>query len=204
MAGRDRDLGALCRHPAHRGAAGQEQRRQVSSTSGVSRPSPCSCGLSADRPRVRIDHDGWLALLRHVLTRSHGTPATRARTRLKREGELLTGVRSAHVPRCLDVNVSSSVQWIAIGYVQRPTGVNPKIVSQRLGHASVGFTLTVYSHALPGYDREPPTPCGVDPRRRRGGGAGCGSLADPLVRGAKTPRRRSLRGRFPGSGGSVW
>jgi integrase len=33
-------------------------------------------------------------------------------------------------------------------------GVNPKIVSQRLGHASVDFTLTVYSHALPGYDRE--------------------------------------------------
>jgi integrase len=33
-------------------------------------------------------------------------------------------------------------------------GVNPKIVSQRLGHASVAFTLTVYSHALPGYDRE--------------------------------------------------
>jgi integrase len=33
-------------------------------------------------------------------------------------------------------------------------GVNPKIVSQRLGHASVGFTLTVYSHALPGFDRE--------------------------------------------------
>lgn len=27
-------------------------------------------------------------------------------------------------------------------------------MSQRLGHASVGFTLTVYSHALPGYDRE--------------------------------------------------
>jgi hypothetical protein len=33
-------------------------------------------------------------------------------------------------------------------------GVNAKIVSQRLGHASVGFTLTVYSHAPPGYDRE--------------------------------------------------
>ena len=33
-------------------------------------------------------------------------------------------------------------------------GVNPKIVSQRLGHASVGFTLTVYPHALPGYDGE--------------------------------------------------
>jgi integrase len=32
--------------------------------------------------------------------------------------------------------------------------VNPKIVSQRLGHASVGFTLSVYSHALPGIDRD--------------------------------------------------
>jgi hypothetical protein len=27
-------------------------------------------------------------------------------------------------------------------------------VSERLGHASVGFTLMVYSHALRGYDRE--------------------------------------------------
>ena len=32
--------------------------------------------------------------------------------------------------------------------------INPKIVSSRLGHASVGFTLDVYSHALPGIDRE--------------------------------------------------
>jgi integrase len=29
-------------------------------------------------------------------------------------------------------------------------GVNPRIVSERLGHASVGFTLDVYAHALPG------------------------------------------------------
>jgi hypothetical protein len=28
-------------------------------------------------------------------------------------------------------------------------------VSQRFGHASVGFTLSVYSHALPGIDRDP-------------------------------------------------
>ncbi|HZM83840.1 MAG TPA: tyrosine-type recombinase/integrase [Candidatus Limnocylindrales bacterium] len=37
------------------------------------------------------------------------------------------------------------------------SGVNPKIVSARLGHASVGFTLSVYSHALPGMDREAST-----------------------------------------------
>jgi len=28
-------------------------------------------------------------------------------------------------------------------------GVHPKVVSERLGHASVSFTLTVYSHAIP-------------------------------------------------------
>jgi integrase len=33
-------------------------------------------------------------------------------------------------------------------------GVHPKIVSERLGHASVAFTLTQYSHVLPGIDPE--------------------------------------------------
>ncbi len=28
-------------------------------------------------------------------------------------------------------------------------GVHPKIVSERLGHASVAITLDVYSHAVP-------------------------------------------------------
>ncbi len=29
-------------------------------------------------------------------------------------------------------------------------GVHPKVVSERLGHASVAFTLDVYSHVMPG------------------------------------------------------
>ena len=29
-------------------------------------------------------------------------------------------------------------------------GVHPKIVSERLGHSTVGITLDVYSHVLPG------------------------------------------------------
>jgi integrase len=33
-------------------------------------------------------------------------------------------------------------------------GVSPKIVSERLGHASVGFTLDVYAHSLPGWQAE--------------------------------------------------
>jgi len=30
------------------------------------------------------------------------------------------------------------------------TGVHPKIVSERLGYASIGITLDTYSHVLPG------------------------------------------------------
>ena len=34
------------------------------------------------------------------------------------------------------------------------SGISPKIVSERLGHASVAFTLSVYGHMIPGLDRE--------------------------------------------------
>ncbi len=33
-------------------------------------------------------------------------------------------------------------------------GVHPKIVSERLGHASVGITLDTYSHVLPSMQSE--------------------------------------------------
>ncbi len=33
-------------------------------------------------------------------------------------------------------------------------GVNPKIVSHRIGHSSAAFTMTVYSHVTPGMDRD--------------------------------------------------
>ena len=33
-------------------------------------------------------------------------------------------------------------------------GVHPKVVSERLGHASVGITLDTYSHVTPGMQRE--------------------------------------------------
>jgi integrase len=34
------------------------------------------------------------------------------------------------------------------------SGVSPKVISERLGHAKVGFTLDVYSHLLPGMQEE--------------------------------------------------
>ena len=33
-------------------------------------------------------------------------------------------------------------------------GKNPRMVSERLGHADVAFTLQVYGHVLPGHQRE--------------------------------------------------
>ena len=33
-------------------------------------------------------------------------------------------------------------------------GVHPKVVSERLGHATVAFTLDVYSHAVPALQEE--------------------------------------------------
>jgi integrase len=33
-------------------------------------------------------------------------------------------------------------------------GVHPKIVSERLGHASIGITLDTYSHVLPAMQAE--------------------------------------------------
>jgi integrase len=33
-------------------------------------------------------------------------------------------------------------------------GVNPKVISQRLGHASIAITLDIYSHVLPSIDAE--------------------------------------------------
>src|SRR5665648_413832 len=33
-------------------------------------------------------------------------------------------------------------------------GVHPKVVSERLGHASIGITLNTYSHVMPGMQKE--------------------------------------------------
>ena len=33
-------------------------------------------------------------------------------------------------------------------------GVHPKVVSERLGHASIGITLDTYSHVMPGMQDE--------------------------------------------------
>ena len=40
-------------------------------------------------------------------------------------------------------------------------GINPKVVSERLGHASVSFTMDVYQHVLPGMQAQAAAPFGT-------------------------------------------
>jgi integrase len=56
-------------------------------------------------------------------------------------------VRAANLPRLRLHDVRHSYASAAL-----KTGVHPKVVSARLGHASVAFTLSVYSHVMPGMD----------------------------------------------------
>ena len=49
--------------------------------------------------------------------------------------------------RLHDLRHAVATHWLA-------NGINPKVVSERLGHASVAFTLQVYAHALPNQQAE--------------------------------------------------
>ena len=66
-------------------------------------------------------------------------------------------MRASHRPRALDVRLSRLRPGGARGIrstLLLLTGDNPKIVSERLGHASVQITLDRYSHVLPRMQKE--------------------------------------------------
>ena len=44
---------------------------------------------------------------------------------------------------------STAVSPAQVGTLALSAGVSPRIASEQLGHASVAFTLEVYSHVLP-------------------------------------------------------
>jgi site-specific recombinase XerD len=51
------------------------------------------------------------------------------------------------------------------------SGVNPRVVQQRLGHANVSITLSLYTRLLPGHDCEDCEDCEPQPVRTGDGGA---------------------------------
>jgi hypothetical protein len=58
--------------------------------------------------------------------------------------------RAAGLPRIRLHDVRHSYATAAL-----KAGISAKVISERLGHASVAFTLQTYSHVIPGMDREP-------------------------------------------------
>ena len=81
----------------------------------------------------------------YVFTREDGDPLDPDRI------SHLFGVAaaSAGVPRIRLHDLRHTAASLAMA-----TGVHPKVVSERLGHASVAFTLDVYSHLLPGMQED--------------------------------------------------
>lgn len=62
------------------------------------------------------------------------------------EREFKKALMRADLPlsiRIHDLRHGTATQWLA-------KGVNPKVVTKRLGHSDVAFTLQVYGHVLPG------------------------------------------------------
>jgi integrase len=81
----------------------------------------------------------------YVFTREDGKPyAPDDVTRAFREA-----VADAGVPRVRLHDLRHT--WASLALA---AGVNPKVVSERLGHATVSFTLDTYSHVMPGLQED--------------------------------------------------
>jgi integrase len=81
----------------------------------------------------------------YVFTRKDGKPyAPDYVTRAFRES-----VKRAEIPRIRLHDLRHT--WASLALA---AGVNPKVVSERLGHATVGFTLDTYSHVMPGLQED--------------------------------------------------
>nr|WP_274387540.1 site-specific integrase [Salsipaludibacter albus] len=80
-----------------------------------------------------------------VFTRENGSPVHP--DSFSRSFQQLAEAADLPVIRLHDLRHTTATLWLQ-------AGVNPKIVSERLGHHSTAFTLDVYSHVLPGMQAE--------------------------------------------------
>jgi integrase len=85
--------------------------------------------------------NGWCWIRALVFTAHRGGPIQEARFVGRYFKPLL---RSAGLPNIRLYDLRHTAATLAL-----VAGVSPKIVSEQLGHASVAFTLEVYSHVLP-------------------------------------------------------
>jgi integrase len=81
-----------------------------------------------------------------VFPKWHGGPQEPSTLRLWFQAALKRAALPTHF-RLYDLRHSCASLLMA-------EGLNPKVVSERLGHSSVAITLDVYSHVLPGMQQE--------------------------------------------------
>jgi hypothetical protein len=71
-------------------------------------------------------------------------------------GSTLRGADSLESSTCLLMGFVGGLLVVAVRKSlegsRNEAGINVKVVSSRLGHANVAFTLTVYSHVIPEMD----------------------------------------------------
>jgi len=58
-------------------------------------------------------------------------------------------VKAAELPRIRLHDLRHSYATLALA-----SGAHPKVVSDRLGHSTISFTLDVYSHAIPAMEEQ--------------------------------------------------
>jgi len=76
-------------------------------------------------------------------------------------------------------------------------GVNPKVVSERLGHASVAFTLQIYGHSLPTQQAEAAGRMEeqlIHTRSTRAAEKGTDGRGTPRTAGPRKARRGAISG----------
>ena len=104
--------------------------------------------LKAWRRRQREERLDWGAAWINtglVFTRENGTPYRPERiTQIFKDS-----VKQAGMPPITLHGLRHTHATLALA-----AGVHPKVVSERLGHASVSLTLDVYSHAVPSMEEE--------------------------------------------------
>jgi integrase len=126
--------------------------REKETKSGKGRAVALSAMLVSELRRYRTQQAEWLLKLGarltddyHVVTREDGEPLQpRSLSRAFRKF-----MRRHNLPqiRLHDLRHSHATHLLA-------AGVHPKIAQERLGHSSVGVTLDLYSHVLPGMQED--------------------------------------------------
>jgi integrase len=98
------------------------------------------CARRAEQARKTLAHEPNWTGSEYILAAPHGGPwrpsnfdTTWRRFKMRQKLEIrFHDLRHTHATQLLKA------------------GVHPKVVSERLGHASIGITLDTYSHVMPG------------------------------------------------------